>query len=279
MQRTRRRERFWLGGGSAVPDGRQQGPGFGRAPNNDRTGSGRRRSAERPWSPRAGELRYRRHLRSGFPPRASFDVVVSNEAIEHVRDLDKMFRVCADALRPGGRLVLGDSNNVLTPGKVREAAAMWRARDSSWPFVEKLKAERPIENADAEPYAATRRRLIAGAAPAISERALTALTAATAGLVEGDVMAAVGTFERTGELPVPPVHSWCRNPVTGEYCERLLDPFEVARAVAGAGLEPRVHHAVRRWPLSWGNSVKTRWASSALFRWRSVFIIVARKPS
>ena len=46
-------------------------------------------------------------------PPASFDAIMSNQTIEHVHDLDAMFDVCFAALRPGGRIVIANTNNAL----------------------------------------------------------------------------------------------------------------------------------------------------------------------
>ena len=78
-------------------------------------------------------------------------------------------------------------------------------------------------------------------------------------------------------LPSPPPLSWCRNPMTGEYCERLLNPYEIAGMLEAQGFRASVRHGFRRFPLSLLNGTDIRPLSRFLFNLRPYFIIVGTK--
>src|SRR4029079_9814003 len=48
-------------------------------------------------------------------PKGSLDGIYSLQAIEHVHDLELMFQRCANLLKPGGRFVIINDCNILTP--------------------------------------------------------------------------------------------------------------------------------------------------------------------
>lgn len=209
-----------------------------------------------------------------------FDGIYSSEAIEHVHDLAAMFKRCYALLKSGGRmLIVNDANRYNT--KFREATfEMWKERDESWEHAAWLKAEiRPVEHADAKPYAAMREAIIAEVDDATIDSASRAqLVAATAGLKRSEIVAATEQFKRNGTMPVRPEFSWCRNPETGEYAERLLDPFELREMIRAAGFRNvRLRHAFTRFPFRLLNSISFRPVNTLLFDRRGIFILVADK--
>jgi SAM-dependent methyltransferase len=213
-------------------------------------------------------------------PAESFDAVLCHQAIEHVRDLERMFRVVSRALRRGGRGVFTNDSNVYHPSTRRWTEEMWALRDGSAEYTDKLKQERPIENEDIEPYAVMRRRIIAQRRPDLHD-GLESLTAATAGMDQSEIEALCSGYKPGDRLPTPPALSRCRNPVTGEYCERLLDPFEVAAMARRAGLRAWVYpHRFNRFPLTVLNlldPVPFRWLKRAFFRLKPQFVVVVEK--
>ena len=122
-----------------------------------------------------------------------------------------------------------------------------------------------------------RRDIIVRANPGLSEADIQAIVAATAGLTAREIEPLVAGYKSGQKLPVPPPTSWCRNPITGEYCERHLDPYQLVKNLAAHGLTARVRHGFRRWPLRWLNGVHVWWLNNILFNFRSFFIIVATK--
>jgi SAM-dependent methyltransferase len=211
-------------------------------------------------------------------PDESFDGIFSSEAVEHVHDLDRMFARAWALLRPGGRLLIANDSNALNPETYAHTVAMWAERDTSQEHADWLRAEiRPIEHQAAEPYAIMRRRIIAEQPFAFDESALSALTAATAGMNRAGIVAACSRFASDQHLPVPPPLSWCRNPETGEYAERLLDPFELMQSLRRHGFAVSLRHLFRKPPLKWVNGVSVGPVNRALFRLRPQFVLLAQK--
>lgn len=208
----------------------------------------------------------------------SFDAILCNQTVEHVYDLDRMFRACYRVLKPGGRAVILNDNNALTPGHLAEIQEMWRRRDSSWEYIAELKAKRPIENADAEPYAVMRKRAILHGNPSLDDSAVERLAAATAGMVDAEIESLASRYPNV-TMPTPPRLSWCRNPATGEYCERLLDPYEIRGMLEQAGFKVRVRHMFRKFPLSLLNGVQCRPLNNVLFARKPMFMLLAVKPA
>lgn len=213
-------------------------------------------------------------------PNASFDGIYSSEAIEHVSDLDAMFRRCFELLRPGGRILVANDSNRFNSAFREATFRMWRQRDESWEHARWLRDEvRPVEHRDAKPYAAMREAVVREVAPALGEATVDRLVRATAGLVRPEIVAATRAFLAGGPVPEPPPYSWCRNPETGEYSERLLDPFELVDLLRRSGFRNvRLRHGFNRLPLRLLNGIGFRPLNRLLFEVRGLFYLVGDKP-
>jgi hypothetical protein len=154
---------------------------------------------------------------------------------------------------------------------------MWHKRDRSQDFVDQCKKDRPIENADIEPYALTREHIVRRANPTLNPEAVAAIVDATAGMVEAQIEEVARRYAPDNPLPRRPPFSWCRNPVTGEYCERLLNPFEICGLMSRHGFRASVSHVFRRPPLRWINRTRVRTLNRLLFCREPRFIVVGRK--
>ncbi len=208
----------------------------------------------------------------------SFDTVFCLQAIDCMRDLEKLFATALELLKPGGTIACMSHNNARTPRLVAQAEAMWAKRDRSFEFIEELKKERPIENADAEPYAAMRERIIRLERPDMETKHVDRLVDATAGMIAEDIRGLARGLVPGDALPAPPRYDWCRNPVTGEFCRRLLDPYAVAEQLAQAGFAgPSVHHLFRRFPVRILNRIHYRPWNNLVFKWKPVFAVLASK--
>lgn len=205
----------------------------------------------------------------------SLDSIICNQTLEHVHDLDRMFDRCSSLLRPRGRAVFTNDNNALNRRGVDEIAEMWRRRDSDPAYTEELKRQRPIENAEVEPYAAMRCRIVSEANSSLSQDQVERISKATAGLTRAEIEPIAAQYRDGHALPVPPPLSWCRNPITGEYCERQLDPFEVCGQLRNHGFRASVRHGFRKLPLRLLNGIGWRWLNTTLFQYRPFFIVVA----
>lgn len=213
-------------------------------------------------------------------PEGSFDGIFSSEAVEHVHSLEQMFHRCYQLLKPGARLVIfNDSNQFNT--KFRESTfEMWKERDESWEHAKWLKRDvRPIEHKDAKPYFAMRESIIQEFAPELSADRRKVLTEATAGMIRPEILEATRTFVLNGSVPIRPRFSWCRNPETGEYAERLLDPFAMRDMLRERGFKTQLRHIFRKTPHRFLNGISFRPLNKMLFDLRAQFALVAEKPA
>lgn len=210
-------------------------------------------------------------------PNGSFDGIFSTEAIEHVHDLGLMFDNCHRLLKSGGTAVIVNDCNQFNAAACSHSWDAWHDRDSSWEHAEWLKSEvRPVEHADAKPYAAMREEIIRAFAPGLGNDAVAALREATAGMIRSEIEQAVTEYKAFRTLPKRDPYSWCRNPETGEYSERLLNPFELADMLKARGFEVELRHLFRKLPYRLFN--RSPWPiSRLLFRLRPEFVLVARK--
>lgn len=205
----------------------------------------------------------------------SIDSIICNQTLEHVHDLDRMFDRCRSLLRSGGRAVFTNDNNALNRRGVSEIAKVWQRRDSDPAYIAELKLRRPVENRDIEPYSVMRSRIALEANPSLSQDQVERISQATAGLTRTEIEPLAAQYRDGHDLPVPPPLAWCRNPITGEYCERQLDPFAVCELLHKHGFKASVRHGFRKMPLCLLNGIGWRWLNTRLFQYRPFFIVVA----
>ncbi len=212
-------------------------------------------------------------------PDGSFDGIFSSEAIEHVHDLAAMFERCHQLLRPGGTVLLCNDSNQFNSEFRNAMFAMWEERDTSWEHAEWLKNEvRPVEHANAKPYGAMREDIIKETGLSFNAEELGKLVAATAGMIRPEIAKAAEAYRSSGALPTRPKFSWCRNPETGEYAERLLNPFELRDMMQQAGFRSvKLRHAFNRFPLNLANGINFRPLNEFLYDQRGMFFLLATK--
>ena len=155
----------------------------------------------------------------------------------------------------------------------RHRESLWKERDRSWQHIEDIRKRFPADNADAEPYAVMREKILRAPTPRLDDPTIATLATATAGLTRKEIEPIARDYQPGKTLPTPPRFSWCRNPETGEYCERQLDPFEIQQQLKSHGLKASVHHGFRKFPLSLLNSVPLPPLNKALFGLREYFLI------
>ena len=205
----------------------------------------------------------------------SFDAIYSIEAIEHVHDLAAMFARCRELLKPGGKLLLLNDNNVLHRETREDVIKMWEQREHSWDWVAKLKNWRPVEHANAKPFAVMREEIVRAANPSLDKNSVTAVVDGTAGLLKSQIEEMARSYKAGIKFPELDQYDRCRNPETGEYAERLLDPFKLASMLRKEGFrKTQVRHYFRRFPLNWLNGIQFRPLNNYLFNLRSPFIVV-----
>jgi 2-polyprenyl-3-methyl-5-hydroxy-6-metoxy-1,4-benzoquinol methylase len=208
---------------------------------------------------------------------SSFDAIYSIEAIEHVRDMKQMLDRCFTLLKPNGTLILVNDSNMLNRRVRNEHISMWQERENSWKWSEYLRSIRPIEHRDARPFAVMREEIVRAANPNLEPRVVQKIVDATAGLLRSEIETIATNFKNGTHLPSRPDYDWCRNPITGEYAERLFDPFALARCMQRAGFRAKVRHFFRKFPLNLANQIQFWPLNYLLFNLRSAFIVCGEK--
>ena len=156
-------------------------------------------------------------------PSASFDGVMANCVISHVRDLEGFLAEAHRLLRPGGIFFLSDENNSLYfPSRGR--------RRRGW---------RGMEREPNGPYFAARRAMIGEQFPALSSNQVLEATRRTRGFVGPDIEGAVRDYLETGTIRKVPAFRY-RDPRDGQYPERELNPFWMMDRFRDAGLTPEL---------------------------------------
>jgi SAM-dependent methyltransferase len=209
-------------------------------------------------------------------PDGSIDGIMSLESIEHVHDIDKMFDKCAALLRSGGRILIANDSNILARNLRDETVEMWHKRENDTAWSDYLRSLRPIEHGDARPFRTMREEIVRAANPSLGDDAVNAIVEATPGLLRAEIERIALGYPNVS-LPQRNDFDWCRNPETGEYAERLLNPFELASKLEARGMKARVLHSFRRFPLVLFNAVPFRPVNEALFNLRPAFYVVAEK--
>jgi SAM-dependent methyltransferase len=210
-------------------------------------------------------------------PDESFDGIYSWEAIEHVHDLDRMFDNCARLLRRGGRVVIMNDCNLRNRKVKQEIEAMWNQRERSWEWSNYLRNIRPVEHSEARPFELMRREIVEAANRALEETSVQSIVDATAGMLKPEIEEIAVSFNKDTRLPPRRKLDWCRNPLTGEYAERLLDPFDLADMMRRRGFSVQIRHGFSRKPFNLLNGIQFKPMNIALFNLRPLFVLVAEK--
>ena len=156
-------------------------------------------------------------------PSGSFDGVMANCVISHVRDLEGFLRETHRLLRPGGIFFLSDENNSLyLPARGR--------RRKGW---------QDMEREPSGPFFAARRAMIGEHFPGLSANQLLEAVRQTRGLWGDQVAEGVREFLKSGSLERKPEFLY-RDPRDGQYPERELNPFWMMEKFREARLEPEL---------------------------------------
>jgi len=192
-------------------------------------------------------------------PSASFDGVMANCVISHVRDLEGFLAEANRLLRPGGIFFLSDENNSLyLPARGR--------RRRGW---------KSMEHEPDGPYFAARRAMIGERFPGLSSNQLLEAVRQTRGLWGEGVEAGVRELLETGRVKRTPEFLY-RDPRDGQYPERELDPFWMMRKFKDAGLEPELLPAFfsraievhpRQWVKDFLRFFCERWPALSVYVW------------
>jgi len=152
-------------------------------------------------------------------PDQTFDVVIANEVISHLRDCETSLKEIFRVMRPGGRFIVRDGNNGLfLPGRLQRRRFWKRIErgpiDPSW-F---RSTDIPL------PYVEIREKMITDQFPQMNYGRIKWLSKETAGMYGSEIIEAVKRFEINRKTIEKPNFSY-RNPLTGEYPEKEINPF------------------------------------------------------
>jgi len=202
-------------------------------------------------------------------PSESFDGIMTNCVISHVRDLEGFLAETSRLLKPGGVFFLSDENNSLyLPARAR--------RRRGW---------RSMEAEPNGPYFASRMAYIGEHFPGIDGNELLEATRITRGLIGKDILDAVRGYRETRRQPEPPAFLY-RAPLDGQYPERELNPYWMMRKFRDAGLEPELLPAffsrgIERNPRQWVKDVlrllTSAWPGLSVYVW-PIMRLRGRKP-
>jgi len=167
---------------------------------------------------------------------SAFDIVLSHEAISHYRDVEGFLAESYRVLRPGGALIISDSNNALCRRVVRRTREVWRAFELG-PARENIHGHR-VE----KPFIVQRAEIIARDFPSLSAQEVSLLAEHTSGLWGAGLRGAVEAYLRTGRVPERVYREGeCPvDPVQGYYIERLVDPYQLRQRLEDLGFAARL---------------------------------------
>jgi len=192
-------------------------------------------------------------------PSGSFDGIMTNCVISHVRDLEGFLAETSRLLKTGGIFFLSDENNSLyLPARGR--------RRRGW---------RSMEKEPDGPFFAARAAYIGEHFPEVTGNELLESARITRGLVGKDILDAVAAYRETRRVPEPPAFLY-RHPLDGQYPERELNPYWLMRKFRDAWLAPELLPAffsrgIENNPRQWVKDVLrvlcTAWPPFSAYVW------------
>jgi SAM-dependent methyltransferase len=159
----------------------------------------------------------------------TFDVIIANDVLSHVRELEKFLEELTRLLVPGGRLYVYDDNNKLFLPNLLERRRIWQKCESG-----------PLDNLTMRgtdeklSYAEMREKMILDLEPDCNPSQLEYLVRQTAGMYGKEIKSALSEFKETGKITNRKRFKY-RNPITGEFPERSLNPYTISKSLRRKG--------------------------------------------
>lgn len=207
---------------------------------------------------------------------SSFDIVISIEAISHYHEVYRFLAEAARVLKPGGTLIVVDTNNGNNGFVRRRIRAVWELFENGPPgSLPGHKVERPF---------ITKRRDIAQRLyPDLPDAELDLIARGTSGMWGDELQAAIRTYVERGVTPVSVYRGGSPiDPLNGVYIENLFYPLQLGKSIAENGLRTSVHSyfgGARGGVLHAANRLLSNAALSPLaLKLAQGFIIAGRKP-
>jgi ubiquinone/menaquinone biosynthesis C-methylase UbiE len=164
-------------------------------------------------------------------PDEYFDIVVTNETLSHVREMENSIDEVYRLLKSGGRLLIRDGNNGLFfLGRIKRRR-FWRKIE--WGPVDPSvfrSTDIPL------PFVEVRKKMILERFPQMDAEKIKNLSQRTAGFFGNEIFEAVKEFERIGGIANRPKFRY-RNPMTGEFPEREINPFSLKMMLIKKGFK------------------------------------------
>ncbi len=149
-------------------------------------------------------------------PPSTIDAAFSFELLEHIKDVGALYRKLARWVKEGSRVFGRTGGNGLN--------LMYRRTfRKNWDII------------DQEHYIDIREETIRSLVPDAPTEDLKLLVDRTRGELIDEVKKVAQEYKHKGTVPPPKSPCPPRDPLTGQYMERLLDPYETARIMDAQG--------------------------------------------
>lgn len=163
----------------------------------------------------------------------TFDVIVANDVLSHVRELEKLLEELTRLLIPGGRLYIYDDNNKLFLPNYYKYKEFWETCENG--PMDKINFRGTDEQLS---FADTRKKIILEIEPDLAQSQLNYLVRKTIGMYGKEIKSAVSEFKKNGRIRSCKGFKY-RNPKTGEFPERPLNPYMISKAIRSRGFSSR----------------------------------------
>ena len=167
----------------------------------------------------------------------SVDAVVSNDVLEHIYDVRAHFRHLASLAENPFRVVHATGANSLNwrfsaHAKKQQLEVEYENREAKWGHKDRDTLQAYLE---------VRRNIIFEYAPKLEKTHVEKLARATRGLMKQDIEKCVDEYHRKGSISYQPDHptNTC-DPLTGNWCEHLMDFDWLAQAVEASGFSVKI---------------------------------------
>jgi 2-polyprenyl-3-methyl-5-hydroxy-6-metoxy-1,4-benzoquinol methylase len=165
----------------------------------------------------------------------SYDVVILNETISHVRDTELLLDKVQFILRPQGKLFIQDENNeAFFPSRFARRR-LWKIAEYGPILENKAQHGRAV---DRLPFFQARQEIIRANFPSLADDQIILFAKKTQGLYGETLIQACTELQATGKTFQRASFPY-RNPYTGEFQELGINPFKLTKELIMRGFRCR----------------------------------------